>query len=108
LRARVGSDARVVVSPFNADFTEEVTHPVEFALTDVSTPACRVVGIEFFNTAADAALCTTAALEANPPAGLAPGWWQSWTFADGFHPTPYGHRLLAASTSRAIARAGWL
>ena len=29
-------------------------------------------------------------------------------FSDGFHPTPYGHRLLAASISRALARAGWL
>jgi outer membrane lipase/esterase len=105
LRADVGNDTRVVVSPFNADFTEEVTHPVDFALSDVSTPACAVVGVTSFG---DARPCTSAALDANPPAGLAPGWWRSWTFSDGFHPTPYGHRLLAASTSRAIARAGWL
>ncbi|GAB3771153.1 SGNH/GDSL hydrolase family protein [Ramlibacter monticola] len=108
LRADVGADARVMVVPFNADFTEEVTHPVDFALSNVTTPACAVVGVTFFDSPAQAARCTSAALDANPPAGLAPGWWQSWTFSDGFHPTPYGHRLLAASTSRALARAGWL
>ncbi|MEJ8840707.1 SGNH/GDSL hydrolase family protein [Ramlibacter sp. AN1133] len=108
LRADVGSDARVAVVPFNADFTDEVTHPVDYALSNVSTPSCAVVGVTFFNSPADAARCTSAALDAAPPAGLAPGWWQSWAFADGFHPTPFGHRLLASSTSRALARAGWL
>jgi phospholipase/lecithinase/hemolysin len=52
--------------------------------------------------------CTSTALDAAPPAGATAGWWQNWAFADGFHPTPYGHRLLAASVSRALARAGWL
>ena len=47
-----------------------------------------------------------AALDALP--GKAPGWWKSYAFSDGFHPTPFGHQLLAASVSRALARAGWL
>jgi phospholipase/lecithinase/hemolysin len=107
LRADVGGDARVAVVPFNADFTEEVSHPVDFALSNVNTPSCAAIGVTFFNSPADAARCTSAALDASAP-GLAPGWWQQFTFADGFHPTPFGHRLLAASTSRALARAGWL
>jgi len=107
LRARVAGDVRVAVIPFNADFTDEVTHPVEYALSDVTRPACAVVGVVDFGEQSPAG-CTSAALDANPPAGLAPGWWQSWTFSDGFHPTPFGHRLLAASTNRALARAGWL
>jgi outer membrane lipase/esterase len=105
LRTQVGSDARVAVVPFNADFTEEVTHPVDFALSNVTTPACAVVGVVAFG---DPSPCTSAALDANAPAGLAPGWWQSFAFSDGFHPTPFGHRLLASSVSRALARAGWL
>jgi outer membrane lipase/esterase len=105
LRAQVGADARVAVVPFNADFTEEVTHPVDFALTNVTTPACAVVGVTSFG---DPRPCTSAALDASPPTGLGAGWWQSWAFSDGFHPTPFGHRLLAASVSRALARAGWL
>ncbi len=108
LRADVGSDTRVAVVPFNADFTEEVSHPADFTLSNVTGRACEVVGVTFFNSAADAARCTSAALDANPPAGLSAGWWQSWTFSDGFHPTPFSHRLLAASVSRALARAGWL
>lgn len=105
LRTRVAGDTRVAVVPFFADFTEEVTHPVDFALTNVTTPACAVVGVVSFGNPTP---CTSAALDAAPPTGLSAGWWQSWTFSDGFHPTPYGHRLLAASTARAIARAGWL
>ncbi|GAB3648412.1 SGNH/GDSL hydrolase family protein [Ramlibacter alkalitolerans] len=108
LRARVAGDTRVAVVPFNADFTEEVTHAADFGLSNVSTPSCRVVGVEFFDSPAEAARCTSAALDANPPAGLAPGWWRTWAFADGFHPTPFGHQLLAASVNRALARAGWL
>lgn len=107
LRADVGADARVAVVPFNADFTEEVGNPVDFGLSNVNTAACAAVGVTFFNTPTDAARCTSAALDASAP-GLAPGWWQSFTFSDGFHPTPFGHRLLAASVNRALARAGWL
>lgn len=105
LRARVGGDARVAVVPFNADFTEEVTHPVDFALTNVTQPACAAVGVVSFG---DPSPCTSAALDANPPAGLSAGWWRTWAFSDGFHPTPFGHQLLAASVNRALARAGWL
>lgn len=105
LRSDVGGDARVAVVPFNADFTEEVTRPADFALTNATVPACAVVGVTAFG---DPSPCTSAALDANPPAGLAPGWWRSWAFSDGFHPTPFGHQLLAASVNRALARAGWL
>jgi phospholipase/lecithinase/hemolysin len=108
LRADVGGDSRVAVVPFDADTKEQVTHPAEFAVSNATTPACAVVGVTFFDSAAAAARCTSAALDANAPAGLAPGWWQSFAFADGFHPTPFAHRLLAASVSRALARAGWL
>jgi outer membrane lipase/esterase len=108
LKARIGGDARVAYVPFYADFTDEVTHPAAYALSNVTTPACAVVGVTSFNTAADAAKCTSSALDAAPPTGLSAGWWQNWAFSDGFHPTPFGHRLLAASVSRALARAGWL
>ena len=109
LATRINGDARVALVPFYADFTDEVTHPVEYALTDVTHASCPVTGTDSsglpsytFQT------CTSASLDAAPPSGLTAGWWQSWTFSDGFHPTPYGHRLLAASISRALARAGWL
>lgn len=109
LRARLGGDTRVAVVPFFADFTDEVTHPTDYGLTNATTAACPVTGVDSsglptytFST------CTSASLDAAPPAGLGAGWWQTWAFSDGFHPTPFGHRLLAASVSRALARAGWL
>jgi outer membrane lipase/esterase len=48
-------------------------------------------------------------LTAAPPAGVSgAGWWKSYAFSDGFHPTPYGHQLLAQLISLSLARAGWL
>jgi outer membrane lipase/esterase len=108
LRADVGTDARVAVVPANVDFIDTVTHPVDFTLTNTTGAACAVVGVPFFDSPAEAARCTSAALDANRPAGLAPGWWQSWFFSDGFHPSPFAHHLVANSVDRALARAGWL
>jgi phospholipase/lecithinase/hemolysin len=105
LATRVGSDARVAVVPFYADLTEEVNNPAAFNLTNVTQAACQATGVDPTDSFV---ACTSTALDAAPPAGATAGWWQNWAFADGFHPTPYGHRLLAASVSRALARAGWL
>ena len=102
LAARAGSDTRVAIVPFFADLNEEIGNPAAFALTNVTVPACTQVGV------GAGASCTSAALDAAPPAGLAPGWWRTFAFADPLHPTPFGHQLLAASVNRALARAGWL
>jgi outer membrane lipase/esterase len=109
LQARIGGDTRVALVDFNADFTDEVTHPAAYGLTNVSGAACPVTGIDSQGLPAyNFPACTTTALDGKIPAGAAAGWWQTWTFSDGFHPTPYGHHLLAASVSRALERAGWL
>lgn len=107
LKAKIGTDLRVTLVDFYADLTEEVATPDSFLLTNVTTPACQPTGkgsdglpSYTFPT------CTSAALDALP--GKPAGWWKSYAFADGFHPTPYAHQLLAASVSRALARAGWL
>ncbi|MDB5945029.1 MAG: family lipolytic protein, partial [Ramlibacter sp.] len=109
LKTRVGGDARVALVDFNADFTDEVTNPAAYGLTNATKAACPVTGTDSsglpsytFQT------CSSASLDAAPPAGASAGWWQTWAFSDSFHPTPFGHRLLASSVSRALARAGWL
>lgn len=109
LKARVGGDPRVALVDFYADFTDEVTNPAAYGLTNATKPACPITGTDSsglpsytFQT------CTSAALDAAPPAGATAGWWQTYAFSDSFHPTPFGHRLLASSVSRALARAGWL
>ena len=98
----VGSDTRVALVNFNADFTDQVQNPAKYGLTNVTLSACEAAGIPAVQA------CATAALDANPPAGLRAGWWQTWAFSDSFHPTPLGHRLLADSVFRALERAGWL
>lgn len=109
LKARVGDDARVALVDFYADFTDEVTNPAAYGLTNATKASCPVVGADSQGLPAyNFPACTSAALDAAPPAGAAAGWWQTWAFSDGFHPTPFGHRLLAASVARALARAGWL
>jgi phospholipase/lecithinase/hemolysin len=110
LRADVGTDARVAIVPFSVDFTEVVTHPADFGLTNVTGIPCARISpdLVFFDDPTKPARCTSAALDANPPAGLAAGWWQTWFFTDGFHPSPFAHHLLSNSVSRALARAGWL
>jgi len=109
LEADIGGDARVALVPFYADFNDEIANAVEYGLTNATQAACPVTGVDGAGLPTYSfPTCTSAALDAAPPTGLAAGWWQSWAFSDGFHPTPFGHRLLAASVSRAIARAGWL
>jgi phospholipase/lecithinase/hemolysin len=98
LVADVNGDTRVAVVPFYEDFTDEVTNPAAYGLTNVTTPACSDTGFP--------ATCVDAQLDAT--AGKTAGWWQTYAFANSFHPTPFGHSLLASSVSRAIARAGWL
>jgi phospholipase/lecithinase/hemolysin len=103
LKTRIGTDPRVALVDFYKDFQDEVANPVNYSLTNVTTPVCTVT-----MGALDKFPCLSTALDAAPPAGKTAGWWKSYAFADGFHPTPYGHQLLAASVSRALARAGWL
>ena len=102
LNARLGSDARIALVNFNADFTDEVNNPAKYGVTNVRDSACTVAGI------ADISQCTDAALDANRPAGAPVGWWQTYAFSDGFHPTPLGHRLLADTVFRALEAEGWL
>lgn len=109
LAADVNGDARVALVDFYADFSDEIAHPASYGLTNVTTPACPITGVDSSGLPTYTfATCTSAALDAKPPAGGAAGWWQTYAFSDGFHPTPFGHHLLAASVARAIARAGWL
>jgi len=103
LSARIGGDGRVALVDAFADIRDQATNPGAYGLTNVTQAACLTA----LSVSAGSS-CTSAALDAAPPTGLTAGWWQTWAFADGLHPTPFGHRLLAASVSRAIARAGWL
>ncbi len=112
LGTKFAGNAAVVVVDFNTAFNDQIAMPAQFGLSNVKDPACPSVGtgsdglaIYSFPT------CTATALSAlTAPAGATGGanWWKTYAFSDGFHPTPYGHQLVAQLISRALANVGWL
>jgi outer membrane lipase/esterase len=110
LASKFAGDTRVVVVDFYSAFLDQVAHPSQYGLTNVTTPACPSTGLGTdglpkynFET------CTAANLSANPPAGQSgPDWWKTYAFSDGFHPTPYGYQLMSQLVSRSLAQAGWI
>lgn len=112
LAAKFAGNANVVVVDFYSSFVDEIANPASYALQNVAMPVCPITGLGGDGLPAyDFATCTETALAAAPPPAGATGgadWWKSYAFSDGFHPTPYGHDLLARYISRALATAGWL
>lgn len=112
LAAKFAGNPNVVVVDFYTAFNDQVSMPAQFSLQNVKTPACPITGMGTdglptytFPT------CTDVALSAmTPPTGATggAGWWKTYAFSDGFHPTPYGHQLLAQLISRSLLQAGWL
>jgi phospholipase/lecithinase/hemolysin len=112
LSARFAGNSAVAIVDFYTAFNDQIATPAQFSLTNVITPACPEVGtgsdglpIYSFPT------CTAASLSAQtPPTGATGGadWWKTYAFSDSFHPTPYGHQLLAQLISRTLAQAGWI
>ena len=110
LDSKFAGEAKVAVVDFYTGFNEQVSMPAQFSLSNVKTPACPMTGMGAdglptytFST------CTATALSAAPPSGAsAADWWKSYAFSDGFHPTPYGHQLLAQLISKTMAIKGWL
>jgi outer membrane lipase/esterase len=105
LNNRLGSNSKVAIVDFYSEFNNQVATPAQFDLINVATPACPVIrisptdGLPEYNFAT----CTAAALDASGPVG-----WRNYAFSDGFHPTPFGHQLLAQLVSRSIVSKGWL
>jgi outer membrane lipase/esterase len=54
--------------------------------------------------------CTDSYASSITPTQSATGtdWWKTYLFADNFHPTPYGHQLLARLVAKRLTEAGWL
>ncbi len=109
LASRFAGNGAVVVIDFYTAFNDQVANPAQYSLSNVRGTACPVTGLGSDGLPSYSfATCTGAALSAAPPAGAGPDWWRSYAFSDGFHPTPYGHQLLAQLISLELARAGWI
>jgi phospholipase/lecithinase/hemolysin len=111
LATRFAGDARVALVDFYTEFNNQVANPAQYGLTNARDTACPVTGVGSDGLPTYTfATCTNAALAASPPAGATGGadWYKTWGFSDGFHPTGYGHQLLAQLIARSLAQAGWL
>ena len=108
LASKFAGDSRVVVVDFYSAFLDQVAHPSQYGLTNVTTPACPITGLGTDGLPEyDFETCTAATLSATPGQSN-PDWWKNYAFSDGFHPTPYGYQLMSQLVSRSLAQAGWI
>ena len=76
-----------------------------------TTTTVATAGTTALSTPSTVAACTTTAASARTPqhdAVNGTNWWKTYLFADNFHPTPYGHQLLAQLVAVRLTQAGWL
>ncbi|HEY1092424.1 MAG TPA: SGNH/GDSL hydrolase family protein [Burkholderiaceae bacterium] len=100
IAAKFAGEARVAVIDIYTNLNDEVANPSQYALTNVTIPACPVKGVGSDGLPSyDFATCT---------ASTAAAGYQSYLFSDSFHPTPYGHQLASQLIARTLAQKGWL
>lgn len=116
LAARVAASAnasKIVVVDLFSRFEAELTPPLPYGLTNVTASVCDLIvtggtapGSTALDTPAVVHQCTDTAAAALNLNGSATGW-QKYLFADSFHPTPYGHELLALVFFQSMTPRGW-
>ncbi|MEY4427966.1 MAG: hypothetical protein RLZZ182_655 [Pseudomonadota bacterium] len=120
---------KVVVVDLYAAFNDQLDNPAQYGLTNVTSTVCfetvNAAGATKTNsvvapgtiglTDADVSVsvaqtCNDAFASSITPTQNATGadWWKTYAFSDSFHPTPYGHQLLAQLVNKRLAEAGWL
>ncbi len=123
--------SKVVIVDFYTNFTAQMQDPAQYGLTNTTSTVCyqtfAAAGgtktgsdttvaagtIGFDDTDVSMSVpgrCTTSYASSITPTQNATGtnWWKTYLFADRFHPTPYGHQLLAQLVAKRLTEAGWL
>ena len=98
LQAGLANNPNVVYVDAYTVSRDQAANPAQYGLTNVTTPACDLTPAK--NPLASSLVCTTNT--------LIPGITDKFQYADGVHPTPYGHQLLAQLVSSELAKRGWL
>ena len=94
LTTALGSSDKVLVVDAFAVSQDQMARPNQYDLTSVTATACNLAVV------ASSLVCS--------PATLNSGDVTHYMFADGVHPTPYGHSLLAQLVAIRMAQRGWL
>lgn len=89
LATGLGSDARLLLVDAYTTDRDQNAHPAQYALSNVTEPACG-----------ETASLTCTQQTAQGTTG--------YKYADGVHPTPYGHQLLTQLIALNMAQRGWL
>ena len=106
---KAAGNSSIQIIDFYTAFEDQIRNPAQFGLTNVSKEACPVTSVDATGANYSPGVCTAASLSASIPAGETKSdWWKTYAFADNFHPTPYGHKLISQLVSISLARAGWL
>jgi phospholipase/lecithinase/hemolysin len=95
-----GTSANVLQVDAFTTSQDQAAHPAQYGLTNVTTPACDIGPGGALESLPTSLVCTTDTLVA----GAA----ETWEYADGVHPTPYGYKLLAQLVTQEMAKKGWL
>lgn len=98
LKANLATGSAVLFVDAYTISRDQVANPAKYFLANVTTPACDLTPAK--NALGSSLVCTTK--------NLIPGVVSRFQFADGVHPTPYAHGLLAVAVSAAILQKGWL
>ena len=90
----------------------QIANQAHYGLTNVTGTACNLnYGVNPLATLGNADGSSLACKQDSAPglpANLIAGDSSRYLFADGVHPTPYGHKLLAQYVTKALVIAGWL
>ena len=96
LAAGVAATPEVLLVDAYTQGRDQNARPANYALTNVTTPACDLT-----KTALPTSLvCTASTLVAGDVSG--------YEFADTVHPTPFGYSLLARFVAENMIKSGWL
>ena len=108
LSIKAAADPRLLVVDFNASFSDVVQNfsSSKYALTNASDAACPVTGVADGLPVYDFPSCTSQALDSIQ--GKSVGWWKTYLFSDGFHPSPRGHEIMAQIVRERMQSKGWL
>ncbi|MBV8605663.1 MAG: phospholipase [Pelomonas sp.] len=112
LASKFAGEARVVIVDFYSSFLDNITEPAQYQIDTsgaqgVFTELCPAADAANSTAAAAGWLACTASNLSAQTGHSDPNWWTHYAFANQFHPTPYGHQLVAQLISRSLAQQGW-